>query len=87
MVWAGACEAHCVVSCWGEWPPSLEYLGLQWWGRLSLGGPGSQDAGLSVALGHSPCVAVLFVPMLTRSLFCPRLPASCPGCCSVLSPV
>lgn len=29
-------------------------------------------------LGHSPCVAVLFVPMLARSLFCPRLSVSAP---------
>lgn len=26
------------------------------------------------SLGHSPCAAVLFIPLLTRSLFCPRLP-------------
>lgn len=32
LVWAGACDTHCVVSCWDGWPQSPGCPGLQWMG-------------------------------------------------------
>lgn len=61
--------------------------GLRAWGARAFSGWGGLSLGIGLLvriqvclwpLGHSPCAAVLFVPVLSRSLFCPRLSISAP---------
>lgn len=61
--------------------------GLRAWGVQAFSGWDGLPLGIGLLvriqaclwpLGHSPCAAVLFVPILSGSLFCPRLSMSVP---------